>query len=1006
MKRSKRTYLEPIYLRENKLRFKLLSTVSRIALIFVIAAAVALPLFAQNAAGTTGAIRGQVTDPSGAALVGATVLVTGPDGQTLTAATGKNGSYQVKGLAPGKYKVQALAKGFAVFEQDDVQVTAGQAENLAITLAIETQQEKVVVSSEAETLSVAPDNNAGAIIISGKELDALSNDPDELQTDLQALAGPSAGPNGGQMYIDGFTAGQLPPKSSIREIRINQNPFSAEYDKLGYGRIEIFTKPGTDQFHGELSAMGNESALNTRSPFLGDADQPSYYSDMLEANVGGPLSKKASFFLFVQHRDINDLSIIDAAAPPTYTRGDFQQAIPNTHGRTNVGPRLDYQLGKNDTLTVRYQYWRNDEQNQGIGAFTLPTQAYNTLETEQTFQAGETHLFGSNIVNETRFQFVRDDTNQTPTSTLPTVNVESFFTAGGNSQGTVQDTENRYEFQNYTSIVHGKHMIKFGARLRQDSFTDSSTSQFNSTYIFTTDTAYQTTLENIAAGQPANANGGGAYEYLVTTGIPSASVSLFDAGLYAEDDWRVRPNITLSGGLRFETQNDISDHADIAPRVGLAWGLAHGSNTPKTVIRAGWGIFYDRFESQYVLQAAHLNGIAQTSYVVYSPDFFNPNAPVTNLSTAGQIPTIYRIAPNLQAPRTMQGAVSVERQINKSTKLSVTYMNSRGDRQLLTNNINTPELGSFPAAPVYPNGIPENIFDYESSGIYRQNQLIVNTNVRAGAKVMLVAYYTLGYANSDTGGANSFPSNPYNIMEDYGRAEFDVRHRGILIGSFSLPWGVRFSPFLVASSGSPYNVIMAQDFIGSTVLNQRPALATNPLNPAYVVSTPLGLFDTNVNDLGPGESIIPVNDFTGPTQFSLNLHVSKTFGFGKVSEGPSGGGGGGGGGHYHRGGPGGPFGGGGGGGFFSGSSSDHRYNLTFSVFARNLTNYINLGQPNAILNFAQPANAQTLTTPACSPVGVSMCDPFFDQSNSLASGFNRSSTGAPRTFYLNLSFAF
>lgn len=965
---------------------------------FIFALSFALPLFAQNAAGT-GSIRGDVSDPSGAALVGATVLVTGPDGQTLSATTGRNGVYEVKGLAPGTYKVQALAKGFAVFEDDNVKVVAGQAEKLAITLAIETQQEKVVVTSEAETLSVAPESNAGAIVISGKELDALSDDPDELQSDLQALAGPSAGPNGGQMYIDGFTAGQLPPKSSIREIRINQNPFSAQYDKLGYGRIEIFTKPGTDQWHGSVGAMGNDAALNTRSPFLGNAPQPGYYSDMIEGNVGGPVMKNASFFFYAQHRNINDLSVIDAAAPPSYTLGDFQQAIPNTHGRTNIGPRFDYQLGKNDTLTLRYQYWRNNEQNQGIGAFTLPTQAYNTLETEQTVQAGETHLFGSNIVNETRFQFLHDITNQNPTSTLPTVNVEGFFTAGGNSQGSVQDDENRYEFQNYTSIAHGKHMIKFGARLRQDSVSDASTSQFNSTYIFKTALAYQTTLDNIAAGQAANANGGGAYEYLVTTGIPSASVSMFDAGLYAEDDWRVRPNITLSGGLRFESQTDINDHADFAPRFGLAWGLAHGSNTPKTVIRAGWGIFYDRFQDQYLLQAEHLNGVAQTSYVIYSPDFFNPNAPVTNLSGSAQLPTIYRIAPNLEAPRIMQGAVSLERQINKATKLSVTYMNSRGDRQLLTNNINTPEPGTFPTNPIYPNGIPENIFEYQSTGIFRQNQLIVNTNIRAGAKFMLVAYYTLNYANSDTDGANSFPSNPYNIMQDYGRAAFDVRHRGIVIGSFALPYGIRFSPFLVASSGSPFNVIMAQDFVGSTVLNQRPAFATNPLNPAYVVNTPLGAFDTNVDDLGPGESIIPVNYYTGPSQFGLNVHLSKTFGFGKVSEGPGGGGGGH---HYHGHGPGGPF--GGGGGFMMGSSNDHRYTLELSVFARNITNYINLGAPNATLNFLQSANPRTLSMPACTD--VTTCDPYFDKSNSLAGGFARSSTGAPRTFYLDARFSF
>ncbi len=975
------------------MKFPTLRSCSRIAAALLFALAFGLPCLAQNQAG---AIRGEVKDPSGAALVDATVLVTTPSGETLTATTKRDGSYELKGLAAGTYKVEALAKGFAVFENDNVQVATGQIQKLDIILPIETQQEKVVVASNAGTLDVAPQNNAGAIVISGKDLDALSDDPDELQSDLQALAGPSAGPNGGQMYIDGFTAGQLPPKSSIREIRINQNPFSSEYDKLGYGRIEIFTKPGTDQWHGEADAMGNDSALNTRSPFLGNAEQPGYYSDMVGANIGGPLAKNASFFFDVQRRSINDLSIINAAAPPDYTLGDFTQGIPNDRTRLNIGPRVDYQLGKNDTLTFRYQYWRNNEQNQGIGAFTLPTQAYNTLETEQTVQAGETHIIGANIVNETRFQFLHDVTAQNPNSTAPTVNVQGFFIAGGNSQGSENNDENRYEFQNYTSVVHGKHMIKFGARLRQESVTDSSTSQFNSTYIFKSADAYQTTLNNIAAGQAANANSGGAYEYIVTTGLPNASVSLFDAGLYVQDDWRVRPNITLSGGLRFETQTDIHDHADWAPRAAIAWGLARGSNTPKTVIRAGWGIFYDRFEDQYLLQAEHLNGTAQTSYVIYSPTFFDPNAPVTNLSGAGQIPTVYSVSPNLEAPRIMQTAISVERQVNKATKVAVTYMNSRGAHQFLTNNVNAPEPGTFPANPVYPNGVPENIFQYESAGIFRQNQLIVNANVRAGARFTLVTYYTLNYANSDTGGANSFPSNPYDILQDYGRAEFDVRHRGIVVGSFALPYGIRISPFMVVSSGSPYNVVLSQDFVGSTVLNQRPAFATNPVNPLAVVDTPLGNFDTNLGDLGAGESIVPVNYFTGPSQFSLNLHMSKTFGFGKVSEGPSGGGGGGD--HHHHGGPGGPF-GGGGGWMMGGGGNNHRYNLTFSVFARNITNRINLAAPNGLLNVPDLA--------ACSS-DPSTCDnlsPYFGKSNSLASQF-RSSSGAPRTFYLHVSFSF
>src|ERR1700749_672012 len=125
----------------------------------------------------------------------------------------------------------------------------------------------MVTDEAAAALSVDPAANAGAIVIQGKDLEALSDDPDELQSDLQALAGPSAGPNGGEIYIDGFTGGTLPPKSSIREIRINQNPFSAQYDKLGYGRIEVFTKPGTDEYHGQFYLMGNDSVFNTSNPF-------------------------------------------------------------------------------------------------------------------------------------------------------------------------------------------------------------------------------------------------------------------------------------------------------------------------------------------------------------------------------------------------------------------------------------------------------------------------------------------------------------------------------------------------------------------------------------------------------------------------------------------------------------------------------------------------------------------------------------------------------------------
>src|SRR5271155_3169048 len=212
------------------------------------------------------ALRGQVTDPSGAAITGATVVLTPDTGSPVAGQTNAQGNYEFKAVAAGKYSLTAVAQGFTLYENDNV-VIADQPLRLNVSMVIEVEQQKVQVSDTAPTVDVNPSNNAGAITISGKELEALPDDPDELQSDLEALAGPSAGPNGGQMYIDGFTAGQLPPKSSIREIRINQNPFSSEYDQLGYGRIEIFTKPGTDKLHGQVFADGNDSAFNSPNPF-------------------------------------------------------------------------------------------------------------------------------------------------------------------------------------------------------------------------------------------------------------------------------------------------------------------------------------------------------------------------------------------------------------------------------------------------------------------------------------------------------------------------------------------------------------------------------------------------------------------------------------------------------------------------------------------------------------------------------------------------------------------
>src|ERR1700682_3178304 len=988
----------------------------KIAFLVLVVLVVALWLAPVHAQAPTGTLRGQVTDPSSAAISGDTKLLTTPAGASLDTTTNKEGFYEFKGLLPGEYTLKGVVPGFALLTKDSINIKAGQPQQLNLSLSIQVQKEEVQVSDSTTKLGIDSSSNAGSIVLKGQDLEALSDDPDELQSELQALAGPSAGPNGGEIYIDGFTGGQLPPKASIREIRVNQNPFSAEYDKLGYGRIEIFTKPGTDQFHGQLSLTGNTAALNSRNPFeiISPGTQPpGYDSTQFSANVGGPLSKKASFFFNIESRNLHELSVVSAKIlDPNLHVISFSEAVPNPRTRLNLSPRFDYQLGSNNTITARYQYERADENNNGIGQFNLTSRGFNQFNREHQFQVSDTQILNAKTINETRFRFVREVSQRTPQSIDPAVAVQGAFTSGGNSEGQTVDTLDRYELQNQTSMSLTKHFVKFGVRLRANGDLNVARSNFNGTFTFglrqdpncppnssraacpaiTGLEAYQKTLQGLAQGlnmETLMARGGAASQYSITVGSASAALTYFDAGVYAQDDWRLKRNLTLSYGLRFETQNGLKDHADFATRLGFAWAIGGAKNAArKTILRAGYGIFYDRFSYDLALQQQRLNGLTQQQYVVNGPNFFLSDTPAPGqLPTATTAPPMYRRNPELRTPYTMQIGISLERQLTGNANLAVTYLNSRGVHQFFTENINPPICSILPCDPSTaprPLNSPANIYEYESEGTFKQNQLILNTSVRMGSKLSLFGYYTLNYANADTAGASSFPSIANKIALDYGRAAFDVRHRLFLGGTIGLPLDFRLSPFLIASSGMPFNITTGQDINGDSIFNDRPAFANSRSIPSNVVTNRYGSFNLLPQ---PGETVVPINYLTSGGMFSLNLRVSKTFGFGKRKEntkasdgaGPEAGG------TFGRA-PGGPRGGGGFGGRGmggpEGNTTSRRYSLTLSVSGRNIFNNVNLG----------------------TPIG-NLSSPLFGQSNGLA-GPPYSSATANRRIDLQVMFNF
>ncbi|MBV9626306.1 MAG: carboxypeptidase regulatory-like domain-containing protein [Acidobacteria bacterium] len=982
----------------------LMHLVCRIALFLLLGAS------ASAQTGRAG-LNGKITDQTGAVIPQATVSVTGPEGKEITTTSDREGGFEIPGLLPGAYTVAARAKGFAAYSKANVIVTGGRSQTLNITLEIQTREEKVDVPGEEgrPQLDVSAASNASSLIIKGKDLEALSDDPDELQAELTALAGPAAGPNGGQIYIDGFTGGQLPPKSAIREIRINQNPFSAQYDRLGYGRIEIFTKPGSDKLHGQFFFNDSNSVFNSRNPFV-FTPKPSYNTDIFDGNLGGPLTKKASFFLDASRRNINEFAAIHATDPDL--GGTFTEALPNPRTRTSIAPRLDFQLSPRNTLTVRYQLTHDSDTNSGLSQFSLPSQAYNLNETEQTIQVSDTQILSPRLVNETRFQFQRETSHQLPISNLTAVQVQGAFTGGGNVEGELRNSENTYELQNYMSLTRGKHLIKFGGRLRGLTIANFSRPNFNGTFVFANvysggqlaATALQA-YESAKAGNCMATNYSAAAcpsQFSITTGRPDLQLNWFDAGIYAEDEWRVRPNLSFTYGLRYEVQNNVHDHADFAPRLGVAWGLgSDGKSAPKTVLRAAAGVFYDRFGWNLLEQAERLNGVNQQSFVIENPDFYTTIPGLSQLETlSSSALTTYQVSPDLRAPYTIQSAASVERQITKAATVSITYLNSRGEHAFYIRNINAPYVAGGPR----PDGNSGNVYQYDSEGLFRQNQLIANARVALGHRISLFGFYTLNYADSNVGGQTggaalfssgtmssaSFLSNQWNPMADYGRASFAVRHRAFIGGSIEGPHGFRLSPFIMINSGQPYNITTGEDNNGDSIFNDRPVLLSAAPCGANTVSgsvycTPLGGFDTAVGSTTPATSIVPINYGTGPGNVTLNLRLSKTIGLGREvkggvsgagSDGPKMGG--------RREGGLGPRGLSGMSGMpsLSGRATNRRYNLTFSISARNLLNNVNPGPP----------------------VG-NLSSPFFAQSISIAGG-PFSSASANRRVDLQVMFSF
>jgi hypothetical protein len=846
------------------------------------------------------AIHGVLTDASSALIPGAAVSLTSANVRT-TVRTAADGSYSFQGLAAGDYTLSVAVPDLEAFEKR-VRVDGGATIDLPIQLRphVETQALTVTEGREAE-IGLEEDKSASAVVIKSTDLDALPDNPDDLLNMLQTLAGQGVGD--AQILVDNFSGGQLPSKNTIKEIKINQDPFSAAYDWMGFGRIEIVTKPGGDRLHGTVGLTDSDAAFNSRNPYsLNKAD---YVNRIFTANIGNSFRSRASYSFDFYHNTINNTALINAVTLNTATLqpAPVQTTVVVPRDDISGTGRLDYQISTAHTFTGSYRYLLQHRANNGIGQYSLESRAFSSTTPLKELHLTETATLSSGAVTTTRLGYTTARNYQYGDILTPSLIVSSAFNGGSAQVGQELHGSSLLEIQSDTNLIRGVHSIRFGGRLHNNAITDLAPANFGGTFFFfgvtnapvldannqpvgneTTQIdsleQYRRTLLFERLGYTSNVIrrwGGGASQFSISAGNPLVTFHQTDLALYGLDDWRALPNLTVSLGLRYEVQNHVHDWRDFGPRVSLAWSPGSGNNSsPQTVVRAGWGTFYDLVSTQLIQQTMRFNGTTEQQYVVMNPDFY-PAIPVVNSLAGGQISTIYRMDGNTKGSPWMLAAVSVDRQLPGKTSLSVIYRDQRTTHIPQTVNINTPLPGGLRP---YGNAAG-NIFQFESGGIQKVKWLTVQVNSKMNRRISLTSQYTLMGAHNHDGYTDSgqwdsaYVSNPYNLNQDWGRAGWNTNHNFNLIGTLLGPGHIQLSPLFIASSGRPYDLTVGSDINGDTIANDRPAFATDLTRPS-VVMTKFGAFDTNPLS---GQRIVPRNYLTGAPMWNLSMRLSRTFAF-------------------------------------------------------------------------------------------------------------------------------
>lgn len=832
-------------------------------------------------------LAGVVTDEKGGLIVGAGVWLTDASGGRLEAVTDEQGRFRFTRLRGGAYTLRVGRTGFGDYEKG-VEVGAGAARaHVEVTLAPKIT-ESVLVDVGNSTVPLDPEYVSGTRVLSESQLQALPDDPDRLRDQLQLLATSAGAPPGeATVTVDGFlSGGGLPSKSSIREVRINPNLFSAEFDKPPFrgGRIEVLTKPGASSFGGSGFFNYNGSGLNAREAFA-PARLPSQ-TRRYGLQFGGPIKRgRSGFFLDFERRDIDETEAVNAAVLDAALRpAAFTQSVLTPTRLTLGSARADWQANHAHTLVLRYELSRRRLDNQGVGGFGLAERAYSNRISEGTLQFTETAVLSASALNELRVGLTHERLTQRAVSDAQGISVPGAFEAGGAAARSSERDADRLELTDYVSVTTGRHSLKLGGQFFYRTFRDRRTDNQNGAFIFGGGRAPQLGPDDeLLGGAPAvqisgleqyrrtllGLPGGVPTRFSVTLGNSDVAVGQWVAGVFVQDEWRPRTNLSLSLGLRYEGQTTPADGASLAPRLGIAYTP---DRKQRWVLRARAGIFYDRLGDALTFETRRLDGTQLRQLILDSPSFPDPLA---GGAVNRAVPTVRLLDERLRPPSSLQLRVELARELPGGWRIDVNHSWTRGWSALRSRNVNAPVVaeGVDPLTAPRPSGVAENVLRFESSGRISGRVLYAGVNQAANKYFNVFAGYLNFDFRTDADTPFSLPQSSYDFTGEWARPFWLARHRFFLTNIVSFKWKLRLSTSVNASSGTPFNITTGRDNNGDGNFNDRPSPAA-PADPRAVV-TRFGVFDPSVVN-----GALSRNAGTNPANVTVDVNISRQFRFG------------------------------------------------------------------------------------------------------------------------------